>query len=102
MKRSTNAELHKKIEEAKAILRVHNGLFTNPAKVVGELEALDLEETGDIWKLIQVLLEEVGPGDYAGSHPPKDPMKRQSRVANYLLSAGGVKSLKKECISNLF
>lgn len=68
--RPTTRELYKKIREAKTCLREQPGLFAHPAKAVGELEALDIMETKDVWELILTFLEEIEPGDYAGTHPP--------------------------------
>lgn len=68
--RPSDRELHKKIEEAKACLKGQKGLFANPAKAVGELEALEIEDTSEVWVLIQAFLEEIGPADYAGVRPP--------------------------------
>ena len=70
MIRPSNRELHKKIEEAKASLKGQSGLFAHPAKAVGELEALGIGDTGEVWGLIQEFLEEIEPADYAGVHPP--------------------------------
>lgn len=70
MTRPSDRELYKKIEEAKTYLRGLNGLFAHPAKAVGELEALEIEDTSEVWVLIQAFLEEIGPADYAGTHPP--------------------------------
>lgn len=70
MKRPTGRELTKKIKEAKEILRTRNGLFANPAKVVGELDQLGIIDAREVWVLIRELLEEIKPGDYAGGFPP--------------------------------
>lgn len=70
MTRPTIRELYKKIEEAKVCLRGCTGLFAHPAKAVGELEALNILDTQDVWELIQTFLGEIGPDDYVGTHPP--------------------------------
>lgn len=70
MKRPTDRELYKRIEEAKNLLKCQPGLFVHPAKIVGELDALDIEETRELWTLIQIFLEEIKPGDYMGGYPP--------------------------------
>lgn len=70
MKRPTSRELCKKIAEAKTCLSERPGLFAHPAKAVGELEALNILDTKDIWELIQTFLAEIGPDDYAGTYPP--------------------------------
>lgn len=51
MARPSNRELHKKIEEAKASLKGQSGLFSHPAKAVGELEALEIGDTNEAWEL---------------------------------------------------
>lgn len=70
MSRPSDRELYKKIEEAKTYLRGQNGLFAHPAKAVGELEALEIGDTSEVWALIQAFLEEIKPADYAGTRPP--------------------------------
>jgi hypothetical protein len=69
--RPTDSELYKKLREAREILLKQKGLFANPAKAVGELNALEIEDTQDIWPLIRELLEEIRPEDYAGGRPPQ-------------------------------
>ena len=69
--RPSHRELQKKIEAAKSALEKGRCLFANPAKAVGELYALDIEETNQIWNLIVLLLDEIEPGDYAGAKPPQ-------------------------------
>jgi len=70
-KRPSNRELLKRITEAKISLRAQNGLFANPAKVLGELNELDVGDSSEIWELIKELLEEIAPKDYSGSRPPQ-------------------------------
>lgn len=70
MTRPSNRELYKKIEEAKIFLKDQSGLFAHPAKAVGELENLEIENTSEVWVLIQAFLEEIEPADYVGTHPP--------------------------------
>lgn len=68
--RPSSRELYKKLEEAKTALEERQGLFANPAKVVGELEALEIEDTAQVWNLIRELLEEILVEHYAGARPP--------------------------------
>ena len=69
--RPSGRELDKRLEEAKACLKDRKGLFANPAKAVGELYQLAINDAGEIWKLISELLEEIDPSDYAGTRPPQ-------------------------------
>jgi hypothetical protein len=46
-------------------------LFAIPSKAVGELNALDIGDTNDVWQFIRALLEEISPKDYRGSRPPQ-------------------------------
>ena len=69
--RPTHRELHKKIEEAKEALACGRCLFANPAKAVGELYALDIGDSSEVWTLIRTLLSEIEAADYAGSRPPQ-------------------------------
>ncbi|MCE5318398.1 MAG: hypothetical protein LLG04_13690 [Parachlamydia sp.] len=69
--RPSQRELHKKIEEAKAALESGRCLFANPAKAVGELYALEMDDSSGVWPLIRALLNEIEPDDYAGSRPPQ-------------------------------
>ena len=70
-KRPSDRELLKKINEAKMYLKNRHGLFANLAKAVGELNALDIGDTNDVWLLILRLLEELSPKDYRGARPPQ-------------------------------
>lgn len=69
--RPSDRELLKRINEAKEFLKNRNGLFANPSKVVGELNALNIGNTNDVWPLIMELLEEISPKDYRGARPPQ-------------------------------
>lgn len=71
MQRPSQHELHKKIEEAKAALQGGRCLFANPAKAVGELYALDIDDSSEVWALIRAFLNEIEPDDYAGARPPQ-------------------------------
>ncbi|MGE3262639.1 MAG: hypothetical protein AB7K68_12735 [Bacteriovoracia bacterium] len=68
--RPSHKELSKKLSEAIEALTREAGLFCNPGKVVGELDALHLGQTSDVWPLILRLLAEIQPTDYAGARPP--------------------------------
>jgi hypothetical protein len=70
-KRPSIRELTKRLEEAKKYLKSQHGVFANPSKVVGELNALDIGDTNEVWQLIRELLEEISPKDYRGSRPPQ-------------------------------
>ena len=69
--RPSNREIDKRIEEAKVCLCNEKGFFANPAKVVGELSELDIDDAAEVWQLIKELLEEIEPDDYAGTRPPQ-------------------------------
>jgi hypothetical protein len=69
--RPSDGELDRKIKAAKAALKIQPGLFANFNKVVGELDALNIESPTQIWELIGELLEEILPQDYAGTRPPQ-------------------------------
>lgn len=70
-KRPSNKEISKRLAEAKKYLKNRQGLFANPAKVVGELDSLGIGDTGDLWELIRDLLAEITPEDYRGARPPQ-------------------------------
>lgn len=70
-KRPSEKELLKRIQDAKVALQASMGVFANPAKAVGELYALVIGDSEEIWKLIRELLEEITPQDYTGSKPPQ-------------------------------
>lgn len=70
-------ELHKKLQQAKQALMSHQGLFANPSKAVGELNALDIGDSTEIWGFIVKLLDEVTPDDYVGGKPPHRSYERR-------------------------
>jgi len=70
-KRPSNKELCKRLDEAKTYLKNQDGIFANPSKVVGELSALGIGDTRELWELIVDLLNEITPSDYKGSRPPQ-------------------------------
>ncbi|NGX59439.1 MAG: hypothetical protein KR126chlam3_00590 [Chlamydiae bacterium] len=69
--RPTKREINNRLKEAREILRCGRGFFANVPKIVGELTALDIGDTNEIWDLILELLEELTLGDYDGGHPPQ-------------------------------
>lgn len=69
--RPSDKELSKRINEAKEYLKNRDGVFAIPSKAVGELNALDIGDSNDVWPLIRELLEEISPKDYKGSRPPQ-------------------------------
>lgn len=69
--RPSDGELDRKLTAAKAALKTCKGLFANINKAAGELNALDMESSSQVWRLIAELLEEISPKDYAGSRPPQ-------------------------------
>ena len=70
-KRPSDRELIKRIQEAKAALDRSHGLFANPTKAVGELNAFEIDDANDVWQLIKELLDEISPKDYRGARPPQ-------------------------------
>lgn len=90
--RPSHREIDKRIEEAKACLKEKKGLFANPAKAVGELCNLEINDSAEIWQLIKELLEEIGPEDYAGTRPPQKSYEKS--IANRELFAFSWRSLR--------
>lgn len=70
-KRPSDHELLKRLKEAKEYLEDKPGLFANPAKVVGELNTLEIGDSNEIWELIRELLGEISPQNYCGTKPPQ-------------------------------
>jgi hypothetical protein len=68
--RPSGHELTKKIKNAIEAVRQKRRDFVNISKVVGELEALDIMDSSEVWDLILILLEEVKPENYSGGRPP--------------------------------
>lgn len=69
--RPSDREITKRLNEAKEFLKDRHGLFAEMAKVVGELNHLEIGDSDDVWPLIRELLEEISPSDYAGTRPPQ-------------------------------
>lgn len=70
-KRPSDRELIKRLDEAKEFLKNRPGVFVAEAKIVGELNNLDIGDSNEMWLLIRELLEEISPKDYKGSRPPQ-------------------------------
>jgi hypothetical protein len=68
--RPSDRELFQRINEAKDSLKNRIGLFANFSKAAGELNALGIGNTDEVWILIAGLLEEISPKDYRGARPP--------------------------------
>lgn len=86
--RPTIRELLKRLEEAKHALRSRKGRLVNPAKAVGELNALDVGDTEEVWGLILALLDEISPHDYIGGSLLKSRMKSLLKERNCSLFVG--------------
>ena len=71
MRRPSNREIDRRLQEAKLALKNRLVEFSNPSKVVGELMALDLGDSDEVWDLILKLLDEIKLENYAGQYPPK-------------------------------
>lgn len=71
VQRPSDRELLKRLKEAEEALKVQPGLFANPSKAVGELYALGIGDTNELWQLISDLLKEISPKHYSGSRPPQ-------------------------------
>lgn len=69
MKRPTNREIDKRLQEAKEALENRQVAFANPSKVVGELMSLERDED-EVWELILKLINEIRIKDYKGGYPP--------------------------------
>ena len=70
-RRPTTHELLKRLKEADEALSKGQARFVNVAKVVGELNDLDLLDSAQVWNLIRELLKEITPEHYTGSIPPQ-------------------------------
>ena len=71
MDRPGAKEIDKRLKEAKEALRNRRTVFANPAKVVGELANLEIDDSDDVWELISLLIEEIRLNDYKGGRPPQ-------------------------------
>lgn len=70
MYRPTHREIDRKLAAAKEALATGRALFANPAKSVGELMALSIGDSEELWPLLVRLLNEIARENYAGSSPP--------------------------------
>jgi hypothetical protein len=68
--RPTEKELYNKLKGALSLLNVREGLFVDPGKAVGELNALGIGDSMEVWPLIRELLLEITPSNYTGGRPP--------------------------------
>jgi len=71
MNRPSPREIDRRLNEAKLALEENKAYFSNPAKVVEELTALNVGDSGEAFVLISKLLDEVKVENYAGHHPPQ-------------------------------
>ena len=71
MNRPSAREIDKRLKEAKVALRNRQSMFANPAKVVGELASLEIDDSDEVWELIILLIDEISLDDYKGGHPPQ-------------------------------
>lgn len=69
--RPSKREIDNRLKEAREALQCGRGFFANEPKIVGELMALQIEDTSRVWDLILELLEELTLDDYTGGHPPQ-------------------------------
>ena len=68
--RPTAHELTKKIKMAIESVHQKQRDFVNISKVVGELDALEIMDSSEVWDLILILLKEIKPENYSGGRPP--------------------------------
>jgi hypothetical protein len=69
--RPTKREIDKRIKEAQQAVAERRVLFANDRKLVGELMALRIGDTEELWPLIEDLLKELQLDYYDGKHPPE-------------------------------
>ena len=69
--RPTKREIDKRLKEARQALQNGQVAFANEAKIIGEIMALEIGETNEIWALILDMIEELELDDYDGHHPPQ-------------------------------
>src|SRR5262249_46624759 len=74
--RPTTRELFNRLNEARTLLSAKDGIFVDHAKIVGELNALHIGDSSEVWDLIRTLLNEINPGHYAGGRPPQKAYER--------------------------
>lgn len=69
-RRPSDKELTGKLNEAQKALCEKQGLFANPANVIGELNDLQINDSAEVWELIKSLIVEIKPSNYTGGRPP--------------------------------
>ena len=69
--RPSKREIDKRLKEAKQALQNQRVAFASEPKIVGELMALEIGDTDEVWALILDLLEELELDDYSGKYPPE-------------------------------
>jgi hypothetical protein len=74
--RPTTKELFSRLKEASTLLSAKDGLFADHGKIAGELNALHMGDSSEVWDLIRSLLKEIKPEHYAGSRPPQKAYER--------------------------
>src|SRR5688572_6840547 len=64
-------EVELKLKAARKCLAQGNRFF-GPCvkKLVSEFAALNIGDSSEIWPLLAILMEEISPAHYAGTHPP--------------------------------
>lgn len=70
-KRPSARELTNRVKQAKDVLKTSKGLFANPSKAVGELNAMRVGNSSEVWELLAGLLNEISAKDYCGARPPQ-------------------------------
>jgi len=69
--RPSYSEISTKLYEAKMAIAENKHCFGPQLdKLVDEFIQLHIGDVSEIWSLVQVLLQEISPEDYAGPHPP--------------------------------
>lgn len=78
MKRPSVRELNRRIAAAKEAIEDGKCKFVSRGKAFGELTDLDVS-TEEVWELISVCLEEIGPENYDGGRPPEKAYEKRIR-----------------------
>lgn len=78
--RPSPKEIDKRLCEAKKSVERRRVAFANEIKLVGELMSLGIDDTDEVWDLIEELLDELRLEDYVGGHPPK--RSYEPKIAN--------------------
>lgn len=70
--RPSDHEICRRLQEAKEALRSRKMNFACSSKVRGEISALNLGDSSEVWDLIlKVLIEEINVNHYSGRRPPE-------------------------------